>query len=209
VFRKKGLSPDLLDKLTIYMVISTIIGARVGHCLFYEFDYYIHHPLQIILPWRGTIGTDFEFTGFQGLASHGAAIGILLGIFLFARKTKSSYLWTMDMIVIVTALAGCFIRLGNLMNSEIYGNPTKSNSGFVFTQDLTRLLTEKYTGTIQDVSYEKNGDATLYKGQAVPMKVNIRFERKIKDEAMVRRFGDYLLAGDMSRYNFDNNIVPR
>ncbi len=83
------------------------------------------------------------------------AVGIIVGILLFARKTKSSFLWTMDMIVIVTALAGCFIRLGNLMNSEIYGNPTKSTNGFVFTHDLTRLLTEKYPGTVEYVDYEK------------------------------------------------------
>src|SRR5512145_1384982 len=113
IFKKQGLGVDLLDKLTVYMIISTIAGARIGHCLFYEFDYYIQHPLEIILPWRGSLGNDFEFTGFQGLASHGAAIGILIGIYLFSRKTKSSYLWTMDMLVIVTALAGCFIRLGN------------------------------------------------------------------------------------------------
>ena len=111
--------------------------------------------LKSYFPGGDKLGEDFEFTGFQGLASHGAAIGILIGIFLFARKTKSSYLWTMDMIVIVTALAGAFIRLGNLMNSEIYGNPTKSNHGFVFTSDLTRVLNEKYEGTIDHISYEK------------------------------------------------------
>jgi phosphatidylglycerol:prolipoprotein diacylglycerol transferase len=208
VFKKKGLGSELLDKLTIYMVVSTIIGARVGHCLFYEFDYYIRHPLEIILPWRGTIGSDFEFTGFQGLASHGAAIGILAGIYLFSRKTKHSYLWTMDMIVMVTALAGCFIRLGNLMNSEIYGNPTKSNSGFVFTNDLSRLLKDKYAGTIRDISYEKAGDASVYDGQAVPLRINIRFMRNIKDENLVRQFGDFMLADDLSRYSFDGNILP-
>jgi len=182
IFKKKDLQADLLDRLTVYMVVSTIIGARFGHCLFYEFDYYSRHPLEIILPWHGTLGSDFEFTGFQGLASHGAAIGILIGIYLFARKTKSSYLWTMDMIVLVTALAGCFIRLGNLMNSEIYGNPTKSNYGFVFTHDLTRLLSEKYKGTIQDISYEKAESDMIPDQQGVPLKINIRFARQVKDE---------------------------
>ncbi len=206
IFQKQGLDAELLDRLTIYMVISTIIGARVGHCLFYEFDYYVQHPLEIILPWRGQIGSDFEFTGFQGLASHGAAIGILVGIYLFARKTKSSYLWTMDMIVIVTALAGSFIRLGNLMNSEIYGNPTKSNYGFVFTHDLTRVLTEKYKGIIEDVHFEKINAAPLQDLQGIPMQINIKFSRKVKDENRVRQFGDYLLADDLSRYEYDNNV---
>jgi prolipoprotein diacylglyceryl transferase len=206
IFKKQGLQVELLDRLTIYMVISTIIGARVGHCLFYEFDYYIIHPLEIILPWRGTIGRDFEFTGFQGLASHGAAIGILIGIYMFARKTKSSYLWTMDMIVMVTALAGSFIRLGNLMNSEIYGNPSKSNYGFVFTHDLTRLLTEKYKGTIQHVSFDKIAADSLQDQQGVPLQINIQFSRQVKDENKVRQFGDIILPDDMARYNFDNNV---
>jgi prolipoprotein diacylglyceryl transferase len=206
IFKKQGLSVELLDKLTVYMVISTIIGARVGHCLFYEFDYYIQHPLEIILPWRGTPGEDFEFTGFQGLASHGAAIGILIGLYLFARKTKSSYLWTMDMIVIVTALGGTCIRLGNLMNSEIYGKPTKSTYGFVFTNDLTRILTQRYEGSIENISYERL-DGELLTGQSgVPLQINIEFARKIKDEEKVRRFGDYQLAEDLARYNYDRNV---
>jgi phosphatidylglycerol:prolipoprotein diacylglycerol transferase len=206
IFKRQGLDAELLDRLTIYMVISTIIGARVGHCLFYEFDYYIQHPLEIILPWRGQIGSDFEFTGFQGLASHGAAIGILMGIYLFARKTKCSYLWTMDMVVIVTALAGSFIRIGNLMNSEIYGNPTKSNYGFVFTHDLTRLLTDKYEGTIEGVSYKKTDTAPLKGQPGIPLQINIEFSRKIKDENKVRQFGDYLLTEDLTRYDLDNNV---
>jgi phosphatidylglycerol---prolipoprotein diacylglyceryl transferase len=208
VFKKKGLSQELLDRLTVYMVLSTIIGARLGHCLFYEFPYYRHHLLEIFLPWRGKIGTDFEFTGFQGLASHGAAIGILAGIFLFARKTKSSYLWTMDMLVIVTALAGSFIRLGNLMNSEIYGNPTKNNHGFVFAHDLTRLLTEKYKGTIEAVSYEKVKDYTLQSEQGVPILMKIEFTRKVRDENWIKQFGSVYLPADLNHYNFDNNIIP-
>jgi len=206
VFRKQGLSVDLLDRLTIYMVISTIIGARIGHCLFYEFDYYIRHPLEIILPWQGTIGSDFKFTGFQGLASHGAAIGILIGIYLFARKTKSSYLWTMDMIVMVTALAVSFIRLGNMMNSEIYGNQTKSNYGFVYPHDLTRFLTERYKGTIDDVSYHKIETESLKGREGVPIQIDIEFARQIKDENVAMRFGDFSLRDDLTRYDFDNNV---
>jgi prolipoprotein diacylglyceryl transferase len=208
VFKKQGLNQELLDRLTVYMVLSTIIGARLGHCLFYEFSYYRHHLLEIFLPWRGKIGEDFEFTGFQGLASHGAAIGILTGIYLFARKTKSSYLWTMDMLVIVTALAGCFIRLGNLMNSEIYGNPTKNHYGFVFTHDLTRLLTDKYDGTIQEVSFEKIKDGANSDQLSVPLQMNVLFARKVKDENIVRHFGNSLLPSDLRQYDFDNNIIP-
>jgi len=208
IFKKKGLSQELLDRLTVYMVLSTIVGARLGHCLFYEFSYYRHHLLEIILPWRGKLGSDFEFTGYQGLASHGAAVGILAGIYLFARKTKSSYLWTMDMLVIVTALAGTFIRLGNLMNSEIYGNPTRNNHGFVFTHDLTRVLTEKYKGTIEKVDYEKIIEDMPASEAGVPLRLKVQFSRKMRDEAWINQFSSVLLPADLNHYNYDNNILP-
>jgi phosphatidylglycerol:prolipoprotein diacylglycerol transferase len=205
IFKKQGLTVELLDKLTIYMVVSTIIGARLGHCLFYEFDYYIQHPLEIILPWRGQIGKDFEFTGFQGLASHGAAIGILIGLYLFARKTKTSYLWVLDMIVIVTALAGTCIRLGNLMNSEIYGKPTGSRHGFVFVNDFSHMLKTRYE-SIENVKFTETDAEPFDDGTGVPLEVNIEFNRKLKDEARIRAFSSLQLAGDLTRYNYDRNV---
>jgi prolipoprotein diacylglyceryltransferase len=114
----------------------------------------------------------------------------------------------MDMIVMVTALAGCFIRLGNLMNSEIYGNPTKSNHGFVYTHDLTRLLSEKYKGTIQHVSYEKIKAPPLQDQAGVPMQLKIEFSRQVKDEDRVRQFADANLLMDLARYDFDDNVFP-
>lgn len=119
-FNKEKVPVKLLDQLTTYMVIATVIGARLGHCLFYEPGYYLRHPIEILKIWEG------------GLASHGAAIGILLAVFLFSRKNKLSYWWTMDRIAVVTALAGFFIRMGNLMNSEIYGRPTSLPWGFIY-----------------------------------------------------------------------------
>lgn len=99
-----------LDRLSIYMIISTIIGARLGHCFFYEPEYYLANPLQILNLRQG------------GLASHGAAIGILFALWLYVRKRpNTTYFWVVDRIVIVVALAGFFIRLGNFFNSEIYG----------------------------------------------------------------------------------------
>ena len=94
------------------MALGTIIGARLGHVLFYDPGYYFSNPLKILAIWEG------------GLASHGAAIGILTALYLFIRKNKLSYLWLLDRIAIVIALSGVCIRLGNLMNSEIYGIPT-------------------------------------------------------------------------------------
>ncbi len=119
-FKKENIPIEVLDKLTIYMVIGTVIGARLGHCLFYEPSYYLSNPLEILMIWHG------------GLASHGAAIGILFVLYLFSRKEKRSFLWIVDRIVITVALSGFFIRMGNLMNSEIYGHETNLPWGFIF-----------------------------------------------------------------------------
>lgn len=128
MFRNEGIGDEVLDRLTVYMVIGTVVGARLGHCLFYEPAYYLSNPLEILYIWRG------------GLASHGAAVGILLALWLFVRKEKKSYVWILDRIVIVVALAGVCIRLGNLMNSEIYGVETTLPWAFVFLRDLPGVL---------------------------------------------------------------------
>jgi len=134
MFKKEGLSIELLDKLTFYVVISTIIGARLGHCIFYEPEIYLRHPLRMILPFEGTPGKDFHFTGYQGLASHGGAIGLLIGLYLYARKFKRPYLWVLDRLAIVTAQAAVLIRMGNLFNSEIVGTPTNLPWGMKFVR---------------------------------------------------------------------------
>lgn len=120
IFKWENIPQKTLDTLTTYMVVGTVIGARLGHCFFYEPEYYLANPLKILMIWEG------------GLASHGAAIGILIALILFVRKVKRPYLWILDRIVIVVALAGFFIRMGNLMNSEIYGVETSLPWGFVF-----------------------------------------------------------------------------
>lgn len=134
IFQKEGLSQELLDKLAIYVFFGTVLGARLGHCIFYEWDYYKDHIAEMILPWRGTIGKDFEFVGYQGLASHGGAIGIVLALVFFAKRNKFSLIRTLDYMGIVVPLAGACIRLGNLFNSEIYGVETTLPWGFIFEQ---------------------------------------------------------------------------
>lgn len=131
MFKSEGLPMAWLDKLWLYVAIATIIGARLGHCIFYDWAYYSQHPLEMILPFRFT--PDLRFTGFQGLASHGAAIGIIAGLWYYSRKvSKKSIFWILDRAVIPIALAGVFIRTGNLMNSEIFGIPTGEDWGFRF-----------------------------------------------------------------------------
>lgn len=131
IFKKENVPHRLLDKLLLYVFIGTLAGARLGHTLFYEFGYYKDHLLEIILPFTVTNG-HFEFTGYQGLASHGGAIGILIAVALYCKKYKQSFLWVMDRLVIVVALAGFFIRVGNFFNSEIIGKPTNLRWGVIF-----------------------------------------------------------------------------
>jgi prolipoprotein diacylglyceryl transferase len=123
IFRNENLKQEILDRLTVYMAVGVVIGARLGHCFFYEPAYYLSNPLEILKIWRG------------GLASHGAAIGILIALWLFVRKEKKDYTWVIDRIAIVVALSGFFIRMGNLMNSEIYGVETTLPWGFVFLRN--------------------------------------------------------------------------
>lgn len=132
--RKANITDRDIDMLLLYIVIGTILGARLGHTLFYEADYYLAHPIDIFKPWTGTIGSDdFQF-GIQGLASHGGAVGVLIAILLWARSKNVPGLWILDRITIVTALTAAFIRLGNLMNSEIIGEPADVAWGFIFTR---------------------------------------------------------------------------
>lgn len=123
IFRNENLSQEVLDRLTVYMAIGVVAGARLGHCLFYEPSYYLSNPVEILKIWKG------------GLASHGAAIGILIALWLFVKKEKKDYTWIIDRIAIVVALSGFLIRMGNLMNSEIYGVETNLPWGFVFLRN--------------------------------------------------------------------------
>ena len=118
--KREGYPDKVFDSIFWFGTLSTIIGARLGHCLFYETDYSLSNPVQILNIRQG------------GLASHGAAIGLLVGLWLFSRRNRMPYLWSLDRIMVAVAISGVFVRLGNLFNSEIYGIETASPWGFVF-----------------------------------------------------------------------------
>lgn len=120
IYKKEGRPIKEIDTLTIYMVVATIVGARLGHVLFYDPIHYFQNPHKIFMVWEG------------GLASHGGIIGILIALYLFTRKTGVNYLWILDRLAVVIALTCCMIRLGNLMNSEMIGIPTSLPWGFIF-----------------------------------------------------------------------------
>lgn len=124
LYKNENLSEKWLDKLFIYTVLGAIIGARVGHCLFYNPAYYLAHPWEILFIWQG------------GLASHGGAIGIMISTYFYHKNvSKKGYIWVFDRLVVGVSLTGALIRLGNLMNSEIYGGLTTLPWGFIFVRD--------------------------------------------------------------------------
>ncbi|MCZ4694690.1 prolipoprotein diacylglyceryl transferase [Ancylomarina euxinus] len=126
MFKKEGIPLEWLEKLFMYTLIATVIGARLGHVIFYGWEFYSQHPAEILKIWHG------------GLASHGATIGILTALYFYSKKvSKKSMLWILDRVAIPVALAGFFIRTGNLMNSEIIGTQTDLAWGFQFVKVLS------------------------------------------------------------------------
>jgi phosphatidylglycerol---prolipoprotein diacylglyceryl transferase len=124
MFKEEKENEKWLDSLFLYMILATVIGARLGHVFFYGWDYYSQHPIEIFKVWQG------------GLASHGGTIGIILAMLLYSKYvTKRTFLWVLDRVAVPTALVACFIRLGNLMNSEIYGIQTSMPWGFIFERN--------------------------------------------------------------------------
>lgn len=135
MFKHEGSDPAWVETLFVYVIVATIVGARLGHVFFYGWEYYSQHLIEIVLPIaKGADG--YKFVGFQGLASHGGAFGIILAVWLFSKKvTHRPLLWTLDRLVVPVALVGAMIRTGNLMNSEIYGVATNLPWGFIFERN--------------------------------------------------------------------------
>ena len=132
MYVKENIPTERLETMLFYIVLSTLIGARLGHVIFYDWAYYQNHLLEIFLPIeKSTNG--YSFTGFRGLASHGAAIGILTGIIVYQNIYKEKTLiWILDRLIIPTTLGAGFVRIGNFFNSEIVGKYTGNNFGVIF-----------------------------------------------------------------------------
>ena len=134
IYDREGESVEKLDTLFIWTVLATLLGARLGHVFFYDWEYYRNHLSEILLPVR--FEPHFEFTGFQGLASHGAAISIIVTMYYYSKTIlKRPQLWILDRIVIPVASGAIFVRLGNFFNSEIVGKETDSAFGIKFVRD--------------------------------------------------------------------------
>ncbi|EAY26919.1 prolipoprotein diacylglyceryl transferase [Microscilla marina] len=194
IFKIEGKPEADLEKLLIYMVVCTVVGARLGHVLFYDPSQYFSasDPLAIFRIWEG------------GLASHGAAIAIPVGLYLYSRKREGqSFLWVVDRIVIVVALGAAFIRTGNLMNSEIIGKPTTASYGVVFSGTYKNGLADQkfYQREIEDINVDLMGrDTTVNKTPHTSVKVNITFKRRAIDTSAARQYAQKTLM-TMNRYS--------
>ena len=162
IYRHEKVSDDWMDKLLMYMLVFTVVGARLGHCLFYEPEEYLSQPLSILKVWEG------------GLSSHGGAIGILIGMLIYVRqynksvkkkeeKQRISYIWILDRVVVAVCLVGSFIRVGNVMNHEIYGTPTSLPWGFVFLRGA-----EQFCGTFDNYTPCFSWNATCPPNEWLP-----------------------------------------
>ncbi len=134
LYKQQGLNEKDFDRLIIYAFVGIFVGARLGHFLFYDPIYFITRPLEIILPIARDASGHYHFIGYAGLASHGGTLGLMLALWLYARKTKINLWQTLDNIAIATPITACCIRMGNFWNSEIIGNPTGSDWGIIFSQ---------------------------------------------------------------------------
>ena len=132
IYKRSGVSDEKFEPLFMYCFLGILIGARLGHCLFYEPGYYLSHPLQMILPMREIPGVGWKFTGYEGLASHGGTLGLMCAVWLYCRKMDIKVWWLLDVMGVTAPICAMFIRLGNLMNSEIIGRPTDVPWAFVF-----------------------------------------------------------------------------
>ena len=200
IYKTEGKPQKDVDTLTVYMVVATILGARLGHVIFYQPEIIWENPMGVLLPIQLS---PFRFTGFQGLASHGGAIGILFALWLYAnysiqlsalwkksakvitkRKLEGqSYFQVLDRIVILVALTGCLIRLGNFFNSEIIGKPTDSPLGVVFVSPLKEsIMKERAQLTpVEDVVVKRDEERQSMGTGKVPVNVYLIFKSGVSE----------------------------
>lgn len=210
VFKKEGKDPLNVDTLSVHMIVATIVGARLGHLIFYEPDRFLADPLMFFRTWEG------------GLASHGAAPGILLALYLYInynviakwspfqfkfkklKRQGQSYLWIVDRIAITVALAAVFIRFGNFVNSEIIGKPTESDYGVVFGRIAEEYIEDSNIGIESAEASAGNSNERLAPG-IVPVDLSIVFEnRQITEEQATA-----IINSEVSRILRSNSLVNK
>ncbi|MDC1022431.1 prolipoprotein diacylglyceryl transferase [Schleiferiaceae bacterium] len=197
VFKKENVNPKLMDSLVYWMVGATIIGARLGHVFFYDWGYYKNHFGEILMVWKG------------GLASHGAAISIVLAMIWWSRRiAKKHPIWTLDRIVIVVALAGGFIRMGNWFNSEIYGAPANSSVETVFVEAGRASIERGYGENIKSLTFENTENLFITDSLNYPV-LEAQFRFIGLNEGQTEEYVNNYLERILNATSVDNaNILP-
>jgi len=206
IFKVEGKPQKDVDSLTLWMIIATIIGARLGHVLFYEPMRYLQDPISILKTWEG------------GLASHGAALGILAAIYMYThyfvdinplkgkfiwkkrKRPGQSFLWVFDRIVILVAITGALIRFGNFLNAEIIGIPTRSMQGVVFARDVIDRL--EYMTQIDEVNVGKNNDQKIDDNGYIPVDIEILFSKSVNSPAVASQIVNTNIKTILSNYAY-------
>ncbi len=217
IFKKEGKNPEDVDTLTVYMVIATIIGARLGHVFFYEPARYLQNPIDILKIWEG------------GLASHGAAIAIFIALYIYSKKQiiinlnpfqsakwgihvsnikreGQGYLQVLDRIAIVVALTGILIRLGNFMNSEIYGYPTGSDKGVFYGWNISETLLNN-GDMIERIDYVKDQGRDPKPNGAQPIAINLYMKDSNYSEADYRLYLENTVNRILGGYTFISDHI--
>lgn len=223
IFKKEGKPIELVDTIVGYILIGTIIGARLGDVIFYHLDYFIYHPLEIFLPI--TFGPPIQF-GFRGLSSHGATIGIITTVMIFCIRHRYHiafklrpwklkftekkdfvirFAWLADRAIIAIALAAASIRMGNFANSEIIGVPTKSNYGIFFSRNVTNTF-QSHARAIEDLQFtpstQQENNTTPYQ----PITLSLVFKKAVRQEKRIKSFVEYTAPRLLNRENVRQHI---
>ena len=204
IYKAEGKPQKDVDSLTLWMIIATIIGARLGHVIFYEPMRYLQDPISILKTWEG------------GLASHGATIGILTAIYLYVnyfvdinpfkgrfvwkrkKRVGQSYLWVVDRIVICVAITGALIRFGNFLNAEIIGLPTRTNFGVVFARDAIDGI--ESMRQVENVKIIKDDTREIDENGYVPVEIVIQFTKAVNSQAMAEQIVRMNVKSILSNY---------
>lgn len=198
IFRREGIAQEKLDSLLTYVVIATVVGARLGHVFFYQWDYYRAHPGEILKVWEG------------GLASHGAAIAIIIAVIVYSRKVvQRNALWTLDRVVLTVALAACLIRVGNFFNSEIYGQIGNSEAETVFVNPVRESLQRSYGDYLASVDFALLPEREITDSLNYPLyQVWLQFQGPAQDrEAAQNLVFNHLKPFLESRNRADQNLL--
>lgn len=198
ILKREGANEKWMDPLLTYSVVATVVGARLGHVLFYQPEYYLKHPLEILMVWKG------------GLASHGAAIAIIVAMYLFSKKiSKTPMLWILDRVVIVVALAAAFIRIGNYTNSEIYGKVENSAVQTVFLYPVQEYFTSYYGSFFYDVTFKETEETHVEGNVEYPIyTATFVTKENTNTDRIAQEIDDNILRRLSSLDSEEQNILP-